>query len=114
MSMFQSIAVLGDGITAKAVIKKAAELNVSVVPIDKAEIVIASPGIPPNDFPRVSVPIISELDYAYLLLQKFSPTTQIIAVTGTNGKSTVASLIAHLLGCSAVGNIGVPFISLIS
>ena len=114
MSMFQSIAVLGDGITAKAVIKKATELDVSIVPISDAAVVIASPGIPPNDFPNVSVPIISELDYAYLLLQKFSPTTQIIAVTGTNGKSTVTSLISHLIGCPAVGNIGVPFISLIS
>jgi UDP-N-acetylmuramoylalanine--D-glutamate ligase len=112
LNPFQAIGVLGDGITAKAVLKKASELNINVVPVYDAAIVIASPGIPPQQFPQVSVPIISELDYAYLLLKHFCPDTKIIAVTGTNGKSTVTSLIAHLLHCPAVGNIGTPFISI--
>ena len=42
----------------------------------------------------------------------------IIGVTGSNGKSTVASLIAHLLGAAqqdaiACGNLGLPLISLV-
>ncbi len=111
---FQKIGVLGEGVTGKAVQEKAKELSIQVVPVEEANIVIASPGIPPKSFPKIAVPIISELDYAYLLLQHYAPETQIIAVTGTNGKSTVTSLIAHLLDCPAVGNIGVPLISVLS
>ena len=111
---FQKIGVLGEGVTGKAVQEKAKELSIQVVPAEEANIVIASPGIPPKSFPKIAAPIISELDYAYLLLQHYAPETQIIAVTGTNGKSTVTSLIAHLLDCPAVGNIGVPLISVLS
>ncbi len=54
--------------------------------------------------------IMSELDAAYLATE-----AKIIAVTGTNGKTTTVSLTAELLkgagvAAEAVGNIGVPFI----
>lgn len=54
--------------------------------------------------------IMSELDAAYL-----STEARIVAVTGTNGKTTTVSLTAELLkdagvNAEAVGNIGVPFI----
>lgn len=54
--------------------------------------------------------IMSELDLAYL-----ESSAKIIAVTGTNGKTTTVSIAASLLknagiNAEAVGNIGVPFI----
>jgi len=80
--------------------------------IAKASLVIVSPGVPPQAPPVVTardagVPVISEVELALWCL----PATRIIAVTGTNGKSTVTALVAHLLralGADAVaaGNIG--------
>lgn len=77
---------------------------------------IASPGIPPHAAlmgeVRQAVPeVISEIEFAYR-----RSTTPWLAVTGTNGKTTVTSLLGHLLtfaGVSAtvVGNIGTPAIS---
>jgi len=80
---------------------------------DDVDMVVLSPGIPPATAlvvaaQRLGVPVISELEFAYMLTD--SP---FIAITGTNGKTTVTSLVAHLLGeagipCEAVGNIGTP------
>lgn len=77
------------------------------------DLLVLSPGIPPDApalrDPRVgAVPLISEVEYAFRNLR--SP---VIAVTGTNGKSTTAALTAHLLRESGLdapvaGNIGVP------
>jgi UDP-N-acetylmuramoylalanine--D-glutamate ligase len=80
--------------------------------IAKASLVVVSPGIPP-DAPALAaaraagVPVISEVELALWFL----PSTRLIAVTGTNGKTTTTALIAHLLraqGTDAVaaGNIG--------
>ncbi|MBF0494870.1 MAG: UDP-N-acetylmuramoyl-L-alanine--D-glutamate ligase [Candidatus Omnitrophica bacterium] len=81
-----------------------------------AQIVIPSPGIDHNSaefaliIPGGAV-IIGELELAAI----FNKST-VIAVTGTNGKSTVTSLIAHILNSSgkkaiACGNIGFPFVN---
>ncbi len=80
--------------------------------IARASLAIVSPGVPPNAPPveaarRAGVPVISEVELALWFL----PATRIIAVTGTNGKTTTTALIAHLLralGADAVaaGNIG--------
>jgi UDP-N-acetylmuramoylalanine--D-glutamate ligase len=82
--------------------------------IAAAAVVVVSPGVPPNAAPLVrarerGVPVVSEVEVALAFL----PTAKTIAVTGTNGKSTVTALIAHLLralGVDAVaaGNIGTP------
>jgi UDP-N-acetylmuramoylalanine--D-glutamate ligase len=87
-------------------------------PLPDADLVILSPGVdihsPDLKSARASgTEIISELELAYRMSE-----TPIIAITGTNGKSTTTSLIGHLLdqGGKDVqigGNIGVPFISLI-
>ncbi len=79
------------------------------------DLVVASPGIPPhNPLMRAArdlgVPVISEIELAFR--ETHSP---FVAVTGTNGKTTVTSLIAHILSESgmsaeAVGNIGRPVI----
>ncbi len=79
-----------------------------------ADFVIISPGVPSNapvvkELESRNVPIISELEFAALFCQG-----TIIAITGTNGKSTTTTLIDHLLktaGYSSVmaGNIGLAF-----
>jgi UDP-N-acetylmuramoylalanine--D-glutamate ligase len=80
--------------------------------IARASFVVVSPGIPPTA-PALAaaraagVPIISEIEVALRL----APALQVIAVTGTNGKTTTTAMIGHLLralGHPAVeaGNIG--------
>jgi len=88
----------------------------SSAPLPDAELVVLSPGVdihsPDLESARHSgTEIISELELAYRVSE-----TPIIAVTGTNGKSTTTSLIGHLLEQNGKdvrigGNIGVPFIS---
>ena len=74
-------------------------------------LIVLSPGIPPtagilNDPAIRQVPRIGELEFAWSQLD--APT---VAVTGTNGKTTVTALTAHLLRASGIdaeegGNIG--------
>lgn len=103
------VAVLGkEGKTGQAVIARLAkEKNYQYTEeINSADLLVVSPGIPPEQYPKVKVPIISEIELAYRLNK--SP---VIAITGTNGKTTTTTLIGLLLGVPAVGNIGVPYIS---
>lgn len=82
--------------------------------IARSAMVVASPGIPPEAPPlamarEAGVLVVSEVEVALQALT----TSRIIAVTGTNGKTTTTALIAHLLralGLNAVaaGNIGTP------
>lgn len=82
--------------------------------IARASLVVASPGIPPDAPPLTTArasgrPVVSEIELALHAL----PNAKIIAITGTNGKTTTTALIAHLLsalGCdvAAAGNIGTP------
>lgn len=80
-----------------------------------ADLIVLSPGIP-LDIPvlqtaaRSGVKIIGEVELASWFIR-----APLIAVTGTNGKSTVTSLIGHILGhCGEKvfvgGNIGTPLI----
>ena len=73
---------------------------------------VLSPGIDPRlayvRRVKKEMPVVGELEFAYRAL---SPGKRLIAVTGTNGKSTTVSLIRHLLegqghSAVAVGNIG--------
>ena len=110
----QKIAVLGEGLTATAVRKKMADLHIPEVPVQKASLIIASPGIPPENYPaNIQGEVISEIDFAYKLFDETNAMPMIIGVTGTNGKSTVTSLIAHILECPASGNIGTPLIEFV-
>lgn len=81
--------------------------------IELCDVVVLSPGVPiDNQIPiiarRLKKNIIGELELGYYLTN--SP---IVAVTGTNGKTTTCSLINHLLSKSSInsylaGNIGIP------
>jgi len=82
--------------------------------IGRASLVVVSPGVPPGAPPLAAaraagVPIISEVELALAAM----PGLRYVAVTGTNGKSTVTALVAHLLrsvgvSVEAAGNIGTP------
>ncbi len=86
--------------------------------LQNCDLIITSPGVPPHaDIIRkaenLRIPIISEIEYAYKYLKN-----PIIAITGTNGKTTTTSLIAYILNNSgkkavAAGNIGKPLASLV-
>lgn len=77
---------------------------------------ILSPGISVYDLNVVmcyqcNVPVISELEFGYRLNQ-----SKLIAITGTNGKTTTVSLISFILNEAGfknepLGNIGTPFSS---
>ncbi len=89
----------------------------SNAPLPDAELVILSPGVDMkspalNEARKRGVEIISELELAFRLCE-----TPIIAITGTNGKSTTTALIGEILknegkSVSVGGNIGIPAISL--
>ncbi|MEM9444262.1 MAG: UDP-N-acetylmuramoyl-L-alanine--D-glutamate ligase [Verrucomicrobiota bacterium] len=78
------------------------------------ELCVLSPGLDPRkpivqNFYSANVKIISEIELA-----SWFASTQIIAVTGTNGKSTTTELIASALSAAgkkviACGNLGLPF-----
>ena len=82
--------------------------------VARAALCVVSPGVPPDAPPllaarRAEVPIRAE---AELGLQAM-PEVGVIAVTGTNGKSTTTALVGHLLGHAgyraiAAGNLGTP------
>ncbi len=105
-----NIAILGSGITGTAVRERLLNEPGYTIVDDPAcaDLVIASPGIPPKNFPTIKAPIISEIELGYRLLPK---NVKIIAITGTNGKTTTTTLISLMLQCPAVGNIGIPLIS---
>jgi UDP-N-acetylmuramoylalanine--D-glutamate ligase len=81
-----------------------------------SDLIVLSPGVDPRlsllrDARARQIPVVSEIELAYWYLQQ-----PLIAVTGTNGKSTTSALIGHLLshGGSDVfvgGNIGTPLTS---
>lgn len=80
-----------------------------------ADEVMKSPGIPESSalvkkIRAKNIPIISEIELAY----RYKGDSKIIAITGSNGKTTTTSLIYHIckyagLDCALVGNIGFSF-----
>jgi UDP-N-acetylmuramoylalanine--D-glutamate ligase len=80
-----------------------------------ADEVMKSPGIPEKNelvkkIRAKGIDIISEVELAY----RFKGNSKIIAITGSNGKTTTTALIHHIcktagLDCALVGNIGYSF-----
>jgi UDP-N-acetylmuramoylalanine--D-glutamate ligase len=85
--------------------------------VGRCELVVVSPGVTPRHPVFSLVPpsrLVSEIELAYRL----SP-IPIVAVTGTNGKTTVTILVTAMLVASGVraeasGNIGAPLISTVT
>jgi UDP-N-acetylmuramoylalanine--D-glutamate ligase len=86
--------------------------------MDQIELVVTSPGVPPKNIPvrymdRAGAEVIGEVELAARFLRG-----RIVAITGTNGKTTTTALVAELLrggGLPVVvgGNIGTPLVSLV-
>ncbi len=77
-----------------------------------ADEVVKSPGIPEKNemvkkIRAANIPVIGEIELAY----RHKGASRIIAITGSNGKSTTTALTGHIckeggLDCAVVGNIG--------
>lgn len=86
--------------------------------LDQIELVIVSPGVPTKSIPvryaeRAGAGVIGEVELAARFLQG-----RIVAITGSNGKTTTTTLIGEFLKNAGVqtqvgGNIGTPLISLV-
>lgn len=82
-----------------------------------ADLIVKNPGIPPEiDFlqkaKELDVPWISELELAWLVTD-----AEVVAITGTNGKTTTTALTGEILACASRpvavgGNIGIPLTSI--
>ena len=61
----------------------------------KADLIVMSPGVPHGSESRaakaVGIPVLAEIELAYRFLH---PNARLIAITGTNGKSTTTALAA--------------------
>ncbi|MCB0743349.1 MAG: UDP-N-acetylmuramoyl-L-alanine--D-glutamate ligase, partial [Ignavibacteriae bacterium] len=90
------------------------ELGLHSEKVFDCDFIITSPGVPSNSEVIVKalskgIKVISEIEFAYWFCEG-----NIIAISGTNGKTTTTSLCAHLLNsaginCFSAGNIGIPF-----
>jgi UDP-N-acetylmuramoylalanine--D-glutamate ligase len=87
----------------------------------KADIIVVSPGVPPSnpfiqEAEKQNIPIISEIEFAWRQLDTVR--NPVVAITGTNGKTTTTALTAHILNNSgkkaiACGNIGTAITSVV-
>lgn len=82
--------------------------------------IVVSPGVPVNRHPisdiarKTNVPLIGDIEL-FALARKALPPHRVVAITGTNGKSTTTALIHHMLEnagkCARLGgNIGIPIL----
>lgn len=83
-----------------------------------SDVIVLSPGVPHTITPleaarRVGIPVVGEVELAFQYIDK-----PIVAITGTNGKTTTTSLVGAMLKASGRdvfvgGNIGAPLIDYI-
>jgi UDP-N-acetylmuramoylalanine--D-glutamate ligase len=117
-----------DGETSR---RTATDLGARVVPInswpwDRLAALVLSPGVPlthpaPHDVVLTArgakVPVVGDMNLFANELKRGSSAAPIIAITGTNGKSTTTALIGHILSSCGYtpevgGNIGKPVLDL--
>jgi UDP-N-acetylmuramoylalanine--D-glutamate ligase len=85
----------------------------------KGDLMVKSPGIPDTHEMVLlavgkGIPVISELEWAWMACR-----SKVIAITGSNGKTTTSSLIHHILSSAGIsaklgGNIGTSFSRLLT
>jgi UDP-N-acetylmuramoylalanine--D-glutamate ligase len=88
--------------------------SANTAPGDDYDLAVVSPGIDPEaplfrNFPARQIPLIGELELAFQCCRR-----PVIAITGTNGKTTTTQLVERVLNQAGVrtvacGNIGRPF-----
>ena len=68
------------------------------------DLVALSPGVPKAtpQVAAVDVPVVSEIDLFAAGVRELAPASKIIAITGSNGKTTTTALTAHLLNGAGV------------
>jgi UDP-N-acetylmuramoylalanine--D-glutamate ligase len=74
--------------------------------LDGVGLVIVSPGVPADaplleEVRRRRIALVPEIEFAWL----HRPETPLVAVTGSNGKSTVTSLVAAMLGTAGIASV---------
>jgi len=82
------------------------------------DLIVVSPGVPTKlaalELARAEgIPVWSEIELAWRFLRG-----KLVAITGSNGKTTTTSLVAHILKTAGIptlvgGNIGVPLLALV-
>ena len=87
--------------------------------VQGAALVVPSPGVPASHpvygaAAAVDVPVLSEVELAWR-----RATVPVVAITGTNGKTTVTTLVTEMLNASGVravagGNIGLPLVEAVA
>ena len=92
-----------------------------LAPLDKCDVVFKSPGVSlyrpeVQKLIRRGIPVLSGTN---LFMEMRDPHQKLIAITGTKGKSTTSSLLAHTLKTLGVnvglgGNIGIPLVELLN
>ncbi len=100
---------LGDNFTGELIL---GELPKDI--IRQLDLVVLSPGVPTdidvvNEFRDLGIPIMGEVELAYEFEKG-----RVIAITGTNGKTTTTALVGEILSTYfekvyVVGNIGIPY-----
>ena len=86
--------------------------------LGKLDLVIISPGVP-TDLPIVNrmresdIPVVGEIELAYELGKG-----EVLAITGTNGKTTTTALLGEIMkavydSAFVVGNIGIPYTNVV-
>ena len=92
----------------------------TVAAVAGADLVVPSPGVGPGHQVHAvardaGVPVLSEVELAW----RAAPGRRFVAVTGTNGKTTVTTLVAAMLAAGgtrvvAAGNIGLPLVTAVA
>ena len=99
--------------------KKAMTSEEAMQHLDNIEFFIKSPGIPYNDFVKEvqkrGIKVLDEIEVAYNYMVEKNLKTKIIAITGTNGKTTTTQMTFDILKAAnkdvyLAGNIGYPSI----
>ena len=117
-----NIFVFDDKKEKPSIIKKSNWINYNYWPWESIKTLVVSPGIPINNKEKHNaiklaidnkVKIINDID----LFVETYPKAKIIGITGTNGKSTTAALLFHILKFNKIksvicGNFGIPACSI--
>lgn len=86
-----------------------------------ADFIAISPGVPVEQVSAVAgaVPLVSEIELFAWALGRYSPAAKVIAITGSNGKTTTTLLVHHILRKAGInaglaGNVGTSFAGLVA